>query len=202
MRRWRLRLCARHSTSVSELALLILVNLTDCLIGPTAVEPFPADHRLRVTGKIPDRGRLWRNSHFRQPRGGFSASIWATGPCFLAALHSSVWWLGWSSRPIVPCSTFQLPLRRTWGTGHRRVGPGEREPEARQRRLRLRLLQRHQGAAGEGLDVTCVRQMSPQMRLVSLLAGGIHHQHEMVALIGHHEVVENAPGRIGEQRDR
>ena len=42
--------------------------------------------------------------------------------------------------------------------------------------------------------------MSAQMRLVLGLAGGVDHHKQIVAEIGHHQVVKNAPGGIGELR--
>ena len=42
--------------------------------------------------------------------------------------------------------------------------------------------------------------MQAQMRLVGRLARRIDHQHQMVALVRHHQVVEHAAGGVGEQR--
>ncbi len=75
------------------------------------------------------------------------------------------------------------------GLVHRHDHAGVHEPqgadlrrEPRQSCFRQRPLQRHQGAVGEPLDVAGAREMSAEMGLVRLLAGGIHHENEMIAL--------------------
>ena len=40
--------------------------------------------------------------------------------------------------------------------------------------------------------------MLAKMRLVGVLAGGVDHQEQMAAEIGHHQIVENAACAIGE----
>ncbi len=77
---------------------------------------------------------------------------------------------------------------------------GDVGAEFRQHRHRLRPLQRDQRAIGQRLDDADIGQMRAQMRFVVGLAGGVDHQKQMVAEIGHHQVVENAAVRVGELR--
>ena len=64
---------------------------------------------------------------------------------------------------------------------------------------RRRALERQQGARGEILDLDLFGDMGAQMRLIGLLAGGIDHQDQVIAGIGHHEIVEDAARFIGEE---
>ena len=63
---------------------------------------------------------------------------------------------------------------------------------------RLRPLQGEQGAIRQNLDDAVAGQFLAQQRLVFGLAGGVDHQEQVVAKVCHHQVVENAAGRIGE----
>ena len=72
--------------------------------------------------------------------------------------------------------------------------------EPRQRRFRARPLQRHQGTVGKHRDLAGAGERGGEMRLVRLLAGGIHHHREMIVLMRHHDVVAHAAGIVGEQR--
>ncbi len=79
---------------------------------------------------------------------------------------------------------FQLAaIRYETGKGIHRRGP----------------LQSEQGTLVEILDLDIAGDVGAQMRLVVFLAGGIHHQHQMIAKVGHHEVVEDAAGLVGEK---
>ena len=61
-------------------------------------------------------------------------------------------------------------------------------------------MQREQGFLIEPRDLAGVRQMRAQMRLVGVLAGRVDDQRQMIAAIGDHQIVEDAAGRIREQR--
>jgi hypothetical protein len=60
-------------------------------------------------------------------------------------------------------------------------------------------LERQQRAAGEILDLDLLGDMGAKMRLVGLLAGGIDHQDQMIAGIGHHQIVQDPARLICEQ---
>ena len=62
----------------------------------------------------------------------------------------------------------------------------------------LRPLQRQQRAVAQFLDLDLVGQMLPQMRDVVILAAGIDDQHQVIAGVGHHEIVEDAALVVGE----
>ncbi len=59
-------------------------------------------------------------------------------------------------------------------------------------------MQRQQRATVERLDAANVRKPVAQVRLVRLLAGGVHHQEQVFAEIRDHQVVEDAAARVGE----
>ncbi len=77
-------------------------------------------------------------------------------------------------------------------------GGGRRE--LRQHIGGLRSLQRDQRAVAQRFDLAGLREMFAQMRLVVALAGGVDHQEQMIAEIGHHQIVENAAAVVGELR--
>src|SRR5215472_3758794 len=84
------------------------------------------------------------------------------------------------------------------GALHEAQGPASRD-QTRECRLRRRALEGEQRARGQVLDHDFGADMGPEMRLVRLLAGGVDHQDQVISGIGHHEIVEDSPGPIGEE---
>ena len=83
------------------------------------------------------------------------------------------------------------------GAGHE-FQPGDLRRQPRQRLRRQRALQGQKPAREHRLDLAGRGEMLLQMREVGVLAGGIDHQQEVIARAGHHEVVEDAAGLVGE----
>ncbi len=79
--------------------------------------------------------------------------------------------------------------------GHR----GHFGVELRQRGLRRRPLQGDEAPVAQFLDLAIGRKVLAQMGDVLRLAGGVHHQEEVIAAIGEHQVVEDAALGVGEE---
>ena len=83
------------------------------------------------------------------------------------------------------------------GAGHEfQAGDLRRQP--RQRLRRQRALQGQKPARKHRLDLAGGGEVLLQVREVGVLAGGVDHQQEMIARAGHHQVVEDAAGIVGE----
>ena len=83
------------------------------------------------------------------------------------------------------------------GAGHE-FQAGDLRCEARQRLRRQRALQGQKPAREHRLDLAGGGEVLLQVREVGVLAGGIDHQQEVIARAGHHEIVEDAAGIVGE----
>ena len=65
-------------------------------------------------------------------------------------------------------------------------------------RLGLRPLQRQERPV-ERLEHAIVADRRLEVREIGLLAGGVHHQQQVVRAVGHHQVVEDPAGVVGQE---